>query len=236
MELKTIDELELVSSLFDGCCFAIVQNGETKRVTFQTIREMVANGEEITLKLDSKIEGAKVNGATQPIVNKIVEITVPTKTSDLENDSDFVDKEYVDTEIEQEIAELESDVADITNELANKQEKLTAGSNITIDDNNIISATGGGGGGGGSNVTMSDNADGGVDLDVEGVVRTLAKEEDFKNLSTDFKSANTMVIDDSQKRFVRLVEESDLTPINSAIEELRTTLGNLDTLLGEGVS
>lgn len=31
-------------------------------------------------------------------------------------------------------------------ELANKQDKLTAGTNITIDSNNVISATGGGGG------------------------------------------------------------------------------------------
>ena len=30
-------------------------------------------------------------------------------------------------------------------ELANKQDKLTAGTNITIDSNNVISATGGGG-------------------------------------------------------------------------------------------
>ena len=30
-------------------------------------------------------------------------------------------------------------------ELANKQDKLTAGDNITIDSNNVISATGGGG-------------------------------------------------------------------------------------------
>lgn len=38
------------------------------------------------------ISGIKVNEVLQPIVNKIVSITVPTKTSDLTNDSGFIDK------------------------------------------------------------------------------------------------------------------------------------------------
>lgn len=47
--------------------------------------------------------------------------TIPTKTSDLTNDSDFVDSSYHDS---------------------SKQDILTAGDNITIE-NNVISATGG---------------------------------------------------------------------------------------------
>ncbi len=39
------------------------------------------------------ISGIKVNEVLQPIVNKIVSITVPTKTSDLTNDSGFIDKD-----------------------------------------------------------------------------------------------------------------------------------------------
>lgn len=46
-----------------------------------------------------KIDTIEVNGTAQPIVNKTVDITVPTKTSDLTNDSDFpVDANYVHTD------------------------------------------------------------------------------------------------------------------------------------------
>ena len=51
-------------------------------------------------------------------------------------------------------------------ELANKQDKLTAGTNITIDSNNVISATGGGG-----SYTLpvaSDNTLGGVKIENNG--------------------------------------------------------------------
>lgn len=47
-------------------------------------------------------------------------------------------------------------------ELANKQDKLTAGANITIDSNNVISATGGGGGESYTLPVASDNTLGGV--------------------------------------------------------------------------
>lgn len=46
-----------------------------------------------------KIDKIKVNGTEQTITNKAVDITVPTKTSDLTNDSNFaVDANYVHTD------------------------------------------------------------------------------------------------------------------------------------------
>ena len=46
-----------------------------------------------------KIDTIKVNGTTQTITNKTVDITVPTKTSDITNDSHFaVDASYVHTD------------------------------------------------------------------------------------------------------------------------------------------
>lgn len=63
------------------------------------------------------------------------------KKSVKQNDKDI-------TELEQEVAEIAEDVEGVVsavNELAeSKQDKLTAGENITIDENNVISATGGG--------------------------------------------------------------------------------------------
>lgn len=46
-----------------------------------------------------KIDVIAINGADQQINNKKVDITVPTKTSELQNDSDFVTETYVDTKI-----------------------------------------------------------------------------------------------------------------------------------------
>ena len=47
----------------------------------------------------NKIESIKVNGTAQTITNKAVSITVPTKTSDLTNDSNFAeDPAYVHTD------------------------------------------------------------------------------------------------------------------------------------------
>lgn len=46
-----------------------------------------------------KIDVIKVNGTTQTITNKTVDLTVPTKTSDLTNDSDFQTDTDVDTAI-----------------------------------------------------------------------------------------------------------------------------------------
>ncbi len=47
----------------------------------------------------------------------------------------------------QSAADAQSALDNIQTTIASKQDKLTAGANITIDENNVISATGGGGGG-----------------------------------------------------------------------------------------
>ena len=74
------------------------------------------------------VGSVKPDGTTITIdSNGVITANIPTKTSDLTNDSDFITTEY----------------HDIT-----KQDKLVAGNNITISANNVISATGGGGGGG----------------------------------------------------------------------------------------
>jgi hypothetical protein len=46
-----------------------------------------------------------------------------------------------------ECEQFEQRLTAVEDEMPNKQDKLTAGTNITIDSNNVISATGGGGGG-----------------------------------------------------------------------------------------
>ena len=57
----------------------------------------------------------------------------------LENLLDIIDLED-STDTSEVIDNINSDISDLQQ---NKQDKLTAGTNITIDSNNVISATGG---------------------------------------------------------------------------------------------
>lgn len=53
-----------------------------------------------------KIDTISVNGTQQTITNKNVDITVPTKTSDIANDSDFQDSTDVETAINAKLASV----------------------------------------------------------------------------------------------------------------------------------
>ena len=72
------------------------------------------------------LEGVKVNGTVQTITDKEVDITVPTKVSDLNNDSDF----QTGVEVEASISANNASYVDV--ELAKKQDELTAGDGIDI--------------------------------------------------------------------------------------------------------
>lgn len=75
-------------------------------------------------------------------------VGVPTKTSDLTNDSYFVvDANYIHTDNNFTTAEKQKlgtlanyDDTTIKEQIAGKQDELTAGENITIDNNSVISA------------------------------------------------------------------------------------------------
>ena len=108
---------------------AVADNKLTLTKQDNTVVEFEGGGS-YTLPVASTttLGGVKPDGTTITIdSNGVITANIPTKTSDLTNDSDFITTEY----------------HDIT-----KQDKLVAGNNITISANNVISATGGGGGGG----------------------------------------------------------------------------------------
>lgn len=71
-----------------------------------------------------------------------------------------------------------------------------------------------GGGGGGSDVAMSDNPNGGVDLDVEGTTRTLAKQETIDGVVAIEENEEVDEID--------ILEPSDLDGINNNISKMLT--------------
>lgn len=63
---------------------------------------------------ENKIDAIEVNGTEQPIVNKTVDIAVPTKTSDLSNDSGYVTNEALSgyatkAELPTKVSQLEND-------------------------------------------------------------------------------------------------------------------------------
>ncbi len=121
---------------FDSTCIYFIT--DTQRVYrgdtlyASGIKDVIVNGESV------KVEG-------------IVDISVPTKTSELQNDSNFVsDANYIHTdnnftsEEKDKLGTLVNyDDTAIKEQIAGKQDALTAGENITIDENNVISAANG---------------------------------------------------------------------------------------------
>ena len=104
-----------------------IRNGASKGATaLQSVPSEYVTETELNAKgyLTSYTETDPIYTADKP--NLALKSEIPTKTSQLTNDSGFITSSYHDS---------------------TKQDKLTAGDNITIV-NNVISATGGGGGGG----------------------------------------------------------------------------------------
>lgn len=69
---------------------------------------------EVQAGTESKIDKIEVNGVEQPIVDKTVNIAVPTKTSDLSNDSGYITNEALDSyatkaELPTKVSQLEND-------------------------------------------------------------------------------------------------------------------------------
>lgn len=69
---------------------------------------------EVQAGTESKIDAIEVNGVEQPIVDKTVNIAVPTKTSDLSNDSGYITNEALDgyatkEELPTKVSQLEND-------------------------------------------------------------------------------------------------------------------------------
>ena len=128
--------------------------GLVTQAELATKQDKLTTGDNITIDSNNVISASapptattstlglvKPDGTSITIADGVISSTQPTKTSELTNDSGFITNEYHD---------------------ATKQDKLTAGTNITIDSNNVISATGSGGGGSYTLPVASDNTLGGV--------------------------------------------------------------------------
>lgn len=86
---------------------------------------------------EGKIQSISVNGEEQPIVNKNVDIKVPSKTSQLENDSDFATTNDIPTKV----SDFENDskfVNEETLETAKQELKDYVDETEKVGDTNII--------------------------------------------------------------------------------------------------
>lgn len=86
---------------------------ELDSVSFGSITGMVEDNQTLVDYIDEnggKIDKISVNGTLQPIIQKQVDITTPTKTSDLQNDSDFVNQDDLDTKQDVITSETEIDI------------------------------------------------------------------------------------------------------------------------------
>lgn len=79
-----------------------------------------------------KIDTIKVNGVEQEIVDKTVDIAVPTKTSDIDNDSDFQNSTQVQTAI------VENIVNNTTSTDTDKSLSAAAGKSLQDQVNNLL--------------------------------------------------------------------------------------------------
>ena len=86
MSVKKISELDQAVELYNGCCFPIVQNDTTKRVTFQTMRQEIADSEEMAAKLATKVsveagKGLSTNDFTTAEKTKLANIEMYKEVS-----------------------------------------------------------------------------------------------------------------------------------------------------------
>lgn len=116
---------------------------------------------------DNMITTIQKNGTTLPISNKTVNITVPTKTSDLTNNSNFVaDSKYVHTD------------NNFTTALKNKLDGIANGATKVIVENNLTS----------SSIDNALSANQGRNLDINKVTRIYVSNSDIDNISeTEFR-------------------------------------------------
>lgn len=142
-EMIVVDKENQSAYIFDcdGVFTEMPQPIDVERILEEAAAYTDEAIEPLKEKLDTIEEGAQENvievvqknGTPLTITNKTVNVTVPTKTSDLENDSGFIDdlsNYYTKTEVDQEIGTEESARILADNNLQSQIDAITAGSDV----------------------------------------------------------------------------------------------------------
>lgn len=122
------------------------------------------------------------------------------------------EEESIVEQILARVTEIESDVMDLADLVDEKQDTLVSGENIrTINGQSIL---GSGNiviqGGSGADVTMEDNPDGGIDLTVDDITRTLAEQSDLDDLDENLAEVESELENKQDK----LVSGTNIKTIN----------------------
>lgn len=128
-----------------------LSNYYTKTQTDNTFATQTVVNQEIAARIQGDADINTALGTKADKSDTYTKTQVDTALSAKANAADVYTKTQVDTALATKVSQTEFDtkeevVSTALNDLEeNKQDKLTAGANITIDANNVISATGGGG-------------------------------------------------------------------------------------------
>ena len=147
-----------VGEYFDGAEY----DSNSKRINFKHGQTVKAYIDATAFIKDGMVSNVEISGGNLVITFNVdagkQDIVIPLSSifnpdnyyTKSEIDNQFSDVEMRVDDVEMSAFDVEMRVDDVETQLAGKQDTLTAGANITIE-NNVISATGGGGGGDMSN-------------------------------------------------------------------------------------
>ena len=147
-----------VGGYFDGAEY----DSNSKRINFKHGQTVKAYIDATAFIKDGMVSNVEISGGNLVITFNVdagkQDIVIPLSSifnpdnyyTKSEIDNQFSDVEMRVDDVEMSAFDVEMRVDDVETQLAGKQDTLTAGANITIE-NNVISATGGGGGGDMSN-------------------------------------------------------------------------------------
>lgn len=138
-----------VEGYFDGAEY----DSNSKRINFKHGQTVKAYIDATAFIKDGMVSNVEISGGNLVITFNADagKETINIPLTDIFNPANYYDKTYIDNKFRQVDAQFSDFEVLVDDQLTGKQDTLTAGANITIDENNVISATGGGGGGDMSN-------------------------------------------------------------------------------------
>lgn len=132
-----------VGEYFDNAAY----DSQEKKINFYHGDAVVASVDATDFIKDGMVSNVEISGGNLVITFNADagKETINIPLTDIFNPANYYDKTYIDNKFRQVDAQFSDFEVQVDEQLTGKQDTLTAGANITIE-NNVISATGGGGG------------------------------------------------------------------------------------------
>lgn len=165
LEGKRISELDTVTNLQNGCCFPVLSQGTTKRITFGSLLSEIENNlpetgiEEVKKDVaELKVKSEQIDTLSADVENVKEEVAdvdemVQGQNATIRNYSEKVDtlEQIVEDTHFEDVLELEGQVrantTNITHKLDNTTSPDNAGKVVGVDEDGTLTFVEGGGGG-----------------------------------------------------------------------------------------